>query len=123
MRTRIVRVDASGAEIAASERAVSRAEFSRALAQKESLAAALMKNPAIFGVGVGASNDSPGEAAIVLFVDTTKDFVPPPVLNGVRTVIRRSERFRAQYWNEHVQPRPACSMKAVAHSLDPHSLD
>lgn len=48
----------------------SSASFAQALAVKQKMAAGLMRaQPAIFGVGVGASYDNPAEAALVLYVD------------------------------------------------------
>jgi hypothetical protein len=47
--------------------------FSQVLAVKQRNAAALLKsNPAILGVGVGQSENNPGDAALVLFVDRHK---------------------------------------------------
>lgn len=56
--------------------------------------------PGIQGVGVGRSDDSPGEAAIVIY--TIKGDTHPPipaVIDGVRTKIVEGERFRASHWN------------------------
>jgi hypothetical protein len=68
----------------------------------------LRDNPAVFGVGVGASLDSPGEAVVTVFVDKDKAYIPPAVLDGARTHVVYGERFRGWGWNEREQPH-ACS--------------
>ncbi len=67
----------------------------------------LESNAAIFGVGVGASADSPGEAVLGVFVSKDASYTPPPVLHGVRTQINRADPFRAWGWNEH-EPAGSC---------------
>jgi hypothetical protein len=90
--------------------AISEEELARVAAVKEQWAQQLMRaNPAVFGVGVGSSDDSPGEAAVVLFVDKDMAYEPPPALDGTRTKVVRADRFRAWGWNEHGQQR-ACSL-------------
>ena len=63
------------------------AVFNQAVAVKQQVAQALMKqNPAFFGVGVGQSFDNPKEAALVIYVDRRQ--VPatlPPTIDGLRT--------------------------------------
>jgi hypothetical protein len=63
------------------------AVFNQAVAVKQQVAQALMKqNPAFFGVGVGQSFDNPKEAALVIYVDRRQ--VPatlPPTIGGLRT--------------------------------------
>jgi hypothetical protein len=63
------------------------AVFNQAVAVKQQVAQALMKqNPAFFGVGVGQSFDNPKEAALVIYVDRRQ--VPatlPPTISGLRT--------------------------------------
>ena len=77
-------------------------EIQRALQVKEQEAHELMKNHAIFAVGISSSEDAPGEAAIIVYEDSTMPAVGiPPSLQGVRTKIVRSDRFRASGWNEH----------------------
>lgn len=109
VRTRIVPISASAASGLPAV-AVSEAEVARIAAIKQQHAEQLLReNPAIFGVGVGASEDSSGEAAVVLFVDKDMSYTPPTVLDGARVKVRRSDRFRAWGWNESQQPR-ACSL-------------
>jgi hypothetical protein len=60
-----------------------------------------MKTPAVFAVGVAASEDSPGEAALIVYVDQGASFTLPPVIDGVRTKIFRTSRIRTFDWKEH----------------------
>ena len=110
IRTRIVPTSARGSGSAGPDIAVAEAEVARVAAIKDQHAEQLLReNPAIFGVGVGASEDSPGEAAVILFVDQDMSYTPPIALDGARIKVRRSDRFRAWGWNERQQPR-ACSV-------------
>ncbi|HSB76128.1 MAG TPA: hypothetical protein VLC12_10785 [Terriglobales bacterium] len=90
--------------------AISEAEVGRVAAVKQQHARELLRrSPAIFGVGVGASDDSPGEAAVVLFVDKDMTYSAPATLDGARTKVVRSDRFRAWGWNEQQQAQ-SCSV-------------
>jgi hypothetical protein len=103
VRTRIRRVSEAQSAVAIAD-----AEVARVAAVKQQRGLELLRqNPAIFGVGVGASADSPGEAALVLFVDKDMPYTAPPVVDGARTRIYRSDRFRAWGWNQRRQPH-AC---------------
>ncbi|MGE5205954.1 MAG: hypothetical protein ACM3PW_10085, partial [Chlamydiota bacterium] len=114
VRTRIV--SAASIQAQSPGTRVSETEVERVVAVKEQRAQELMRgNPAIFGVGVGASEDSPGEAALVLFVDKDMTYTPPPALDGARVKVVRSDRFRAWGWNERGQ-RHACSLPRRAAS-------
>jgi hypothetical protein len=63
------------------------------------------------GVGIGSSVDSPGEAALIIFLIHGIPHDPiPPVIDGLRTRVRESSRFRAGFGSE--QPRRACSHSA-----------
>ena len=58
---------------------------------------ALMQRRGVQGVGVTSSVDSPGEAALMIFVIRGVERDPiPPVIDGLRTRIRESSRFRAR---------------------------
>lgn len=118
VRTRIVPVSAAEANTNSMARgsaaSVSESEVARVASVKEQHAEQLMRgNRAIFGVGVGASKDSPGEAVLVLFVDKDMSYTAPAVLDGARTQVIRTDRFRAWGWNEHEQPR-ACRAASFA---------
>jgi hypothetical protein len=110
IRTRIVPTSAAGSESAVPEVAVAETEVARVATIKERHAEQLLRdNRAIFGVGVGASEDSPGEAAVILFVDQDMAYTAPITLDGARIKVSRSDRFRAWGWNER-QQRRACSV-------------
>ena len=80
----------------ASTVALAEAEVKRATDVKTQHEAALMVDPAVIGVGVGASEDSPEEAAVVIYVDKEKAHVPiPAVIDGVRTKVIVTDRFHA----------------------------
>lgn len=116
VRTKIVPVSAAEAHTtfapAPGVTGLSQQEVARVSAVKEQWAQRLMReNPAVFGVGVGASEDSPGEAAVAVFVDKDRPYTPPPVLDGARTRVVRADRFRAWGWNEHQQPRSCSTAK------------
>ena len=56
----------------------------------------LMKMSGVQGVGITSSVDSPGEAALMIFlIDGVAHPAIPPVIDGLRTRIRVSSRFRA----------------------------
>src|SRR5208283_1489193 len=75
---------------------ISEAEFARAKAIHQAHVQEWMSKAGIQGVGIGSSVDSPGEAALVLFVirGVAHEAIPP-VISGLRTRVRESSRFRA----------------------------
>ncbi|MGC2723083.1 MAG: hypothetical protein WA224_03905 [Candidatus Acidiferrales bacterium] len=81
---------------------------------KEKHVAELMSDPAVQGVGVGASFDSPGEAAIGIFVLKNKPHQPiPTTIDGVRTRIKETTGFRAIV--DHSPNVAGCSAHKSAH--------
>lgn len=55
-----------------------------------------MRQPGVQGVGITSSVDSPGEAALMIFLIRGAAHNPiPPVIDGLRTRIRESSRFQA----------------------------
>jgi len=78
--------------------ALTTAEIARASAAKTDSVAGLMQLSGIQGVGVTASADSAGEAALLVYVvrGATHDAIPR-VVNGVRTAIRASSLFRSGF--------------------------
>ncbi|HEV2731383.1 MAG TPA: hypothetical protein VGV15_15235, partial [Terriglobales bacterium] len=98
------------ANMSQSEEALSDAEVSRATAAKEKHAERLMSDPAILGVGVGRSADDPSQGALVIYIDKTfASRSIPAQIDGVRTKVIRTDRFRAYGWGKHSEERPACS--------------
>lgn len=84
-------------------------EVLRAKTVKDRHADSMMSNPAILGVGVGASQDSPGESAIVVFVEQGKHVTVPVEIDGVRTRIIETDRFRTFNWGKRT--RNSCSRR------------
>ena len=88
---------------------VSDAEVARARIVHTAHAADLIKLSGVQGVGITSSVDSPGEAALMILTIRGATLEPiPPVLDGLRTRIRESSRFRAGYGDS--QPRRGCSV-------------
>ena len=84
-------------------------EVMRARAVKEQHAQDLMSNAAILGVGVGASNDNPSEAAVVVFVEKGNLVAVPAAIDGARTRVVVTDRFRTFNWGQRTVK--ACSRK------------
>ena len=78
--------------------AISESEFARVRAAKELHIESLMSTSGIFGVGVGASKDSLGEGALVIFVEQGRQITIPAEIDGVRTRVIEGEPFRAFNW-------------------------
>jgi hypothetical protein len=104
VRTKLIKTTAFAAqsahESATSAEAVSAAEVLRVASIKQRRVAELMKNPAVFAVGVAASQDSPGEAAMIVYVDQGSAFTLPPVVDGARTKILRTTKIRTFDWKQ-----------------------
>lgn len=114
VRTRVVYEQA--ADAAPSARAavgamptMTRQELLRGIAVKAQHAKELMANPAIIGVGVGASHDNPSESALVVFIERGKQASVPAEIDGIRTRIQFTDRFRAFGWGKSA-PK-SCSRK------------
>jgi hypothetical protein len=76
---------------------ISEAEVARGEAAVIARAAGLMEHRGIQGVGVSSSLDAPGEAALMIFAvrGVPRDPIPA-VIDGLRTRIRETSRFRAR---------------------------
>jgi len=75
---------------------VSDAEMARVKVVHTAHVEALMKQAGVQGVGIGSSVDSPGEAVLMIFTIRGVPQDPiPAVIDGVRTRVRESSRFRA----------------------------
>ena len=84
--------------------AVSDAEMERAKVVHGAHSADLMKLAGVQGVGIGSSIDSPGEAALMIFTIRGVPHDPiPAVIDGLRTRVRESSRFRAGTVGAEVQ--------------------
>lgn len=113
VRTRIVEGDLfarrgaiSAVDTAANEQAagmvpqatssISQAEFERAIIVHGAHADEWMAQTGVQGVGITSSADSPGEAALMIFVIRGAQHPAiPAVVDGLRTRVRESSRFRA----------------------------
>lgn len=83
---------------------ISDAEIARAKVVHTAHVASLMKQAGVQGVGIGSSIDSPGEAALMIFTIRGVPQAPiPPVIDGLRTRVRESSRFRAGLVGAEVQ--------------------
>jgi hypothetical protein len=83
-------------------------EFNRGLLAKDNQRSHILQS-GIQGVGVGRSDDAPGEAAIVIYTIKGQAHAPiPAVINGVRTKIIDDEHFRASGWNPQFETHGAC---------------
>jgi hypothetical protein len=90
---------------------VSDAEVARAKVVHTAHVDGLMKQPGVQGVGITSSVDSPGEAALMIYVIRGVAHNPiPPVIDGLRTRVRESSRFRAGFGD--AEPHRACSLPA-----------
>jgi hypothetical protein len=87
---------ATVAESPQEESSLSEAEMARATTVKELYEAELMRDPAVIGVAVGANEQAPSEAVVLIFVNKHKRAgTLPKSLAGVRTKIVYTEPFRA----------------------------
>ncbi len=101
----------AGAAAPVHGKGLSASEFHRALAAKEGHWQQLFQDAAIQGVGVGEDPDNPGQGAVVIYVEQGRAHGPIPTeIDGVKTVVVVTDRFRASGWNEPVQGG-SCSKK------------
>jgi hypothetical protein len=98
---------------------ISAAEMARANAVHAAHAKELMELAGVQGVGVTSSVDSPGEAALMIFVIRGVTRAPiPAVIDGLRTRVRESSRFRAGYGDVKGQrAQKACIVPGTRRSL------
>ncbi len=76
---------------------ISEAETERAIRVQEVREGGFMGRRGIQGVGVSSSLDAPGEAALMIFTIRGVEHDPiPAVVDGLRTRVRESNRFRAK---------------------------
>lgn len=104
-------VTCSAAAQAVTTRGISGPEFDRALNAKEAHWQELFQDDAIQGVGVGADPENPGQGAVVIYVEQGRAHGPIPTeIDGVKTVVVMTDRFRATGWNETTE-RGSCPTK------------
>lgn len=92
---------------------ISEAEFARAKVVHQARVDEWMGKAGVQGVGIGSSVDSPGEAALVLFVirGVQRETIPP-VIDSLRTRVRESSRFLAGL--DDSNSRGSCSAGAAS---------
>lgn len=95
-------------------------ETARAKAAHTSLVDEWMKQPGVQGFGVSSSADSPGEAALMIFLirGAAHDAIPA-VIGGVRTRVRESSRFHAGL--DGLRPGGGCSLR-MAKTAEPGTV-
>jgi hypothetical protein len=75
---------------------ISESEMARAKPVHAAHAQELMSQPGVQGVGITSSLDAPGEAALMIFLVRGAAHSPiPAVIDGLRTRVRESSRFKA----------------------------
>lgn len=90
---------------------ISEAEVGRAQMVHRAHADEWMNKAGVQGVGIGSSADAPGEAALVIFLVRSVPHDPvPAVIDGLRTRVRETGRFRAGFGQ--IPEQQACSMPA-----------
>ena len=105
-------VNAQSAEAPQAVYSISQVEFRRAKVVHAAHVAELMQQPAVQGVGITSSVDSPGEAALMIFlIRGVPHNAIPPIIDGLRTRVRESSAFRAGYGGS--RPQHACSLPAT----------
>jgi hypothetical protein len=88
---------------------ISDSEVARARVVHTAHADELLKRPGVQGIGISSSVDSPGEAALIIFLIRGEAHDPiSPVIEGLRTRVRESSRFRAGFGD--ALPHRACSL-------------
>ena len=94
---------------------ISEAEVARAKIVHEAHVDELMNMDGVQGVGITSSVDSPGEAALMIFLirGVTHPAIPP-VIDGLRTRIRESTRLRAGFGDS--RPKRVCSVPGTGKS-------
>jgi hypothetical protein len=92
--------------------AIATREYERAKTVHAAHADEWMKQAGVQGVGVTSSVDAPGEAALMIFVIRGAQHPAiPAVIDGLRTRVRESSRFRAGNWG--TEPRKACRVPSA----------
>ena len=73
----------------------------------------LMSRAAIFGVGIGASKDSAGEAALVIYLDRGASVPIPAEIDGTRTRVVRTDHFTTSVWGSSGKGPRSCSKSSL----------
>ncbi|MBA0088461.1 MAG: hypothetical protein HRJ53_26035 [Acidobacteria bacterium Pan2503] len=96
---------------------ISETEVRRAKIVHETHVDELMKMDGVQGVGITSSLDSPGEAALMIFlIRGVAHAAILPLIDGLRTRVRESTRFRAGFADS--QPTRGCSAPSPGKGLE-----
>jgi hypothetical protein len=91
---------------------ISQSEVARAKVVQAVHQAELLKQPGVQGVGITSSVDSPGEAALLIYLTRGVEHgAIPQVMESLRTRVREGDRFRADFGGAH--RRPGCPVPAA----------
>lgn len=94
------------------------ADVERTIGVKELHADAMMAQAGIQGIGVAVSDDNPLDPAVLIFTVTGEQHPPiPATIDGIRTRVIESDRFRAFGWGKETVQTPTCSGKAAKPEL------
>ena len=92
---------------------MSEGELDRGLVAKDNHRNEFMQS-GFQGIGVGFSDDAPGESAIVIYTIAGQAHAAiPAVIDGVRTKIIEGSRFRSSGWNPQFERGGACGKAPV----------
>lgn len=94
---------------------ISKTAIASAIRVKSQHSAELLTDKKVLGVGVAASKDSPGEAAIVIYVDRSSTVSIPAEIDGTRTQVVRTDPFRTSGWGKEAPS--ACFTSTVPKRL------
>jgi hypothetical protein len=94
-------------------------EAERQRAQLAQAQARMLVNPAvgILGVGVGKSNDHPGEAAVILYTDEKMTASVPTTIGGVRTLVIPTTARAVMYSMAPQTPQEASAVQLTSTAL------
>src|SRR5271169_2248570 len=86
-------------------------QMQKARAVQAAHVAELLKQPGVLGVGISASVDAPGEAALLIYVKhgASTDAIPAE-LDGMRTRLRETGPFMAG--KDDNAPAPSCRVRS-----------
>jgi len=96
---------------------ISDSELARAKTVQSAHVDEWMNQPGVQGFGISSSVDSPGEAALMIFLIRGAAHPPiPPLIDRMRTRLRESSRFRAGF-GDAAHPQRPCSVPATKGTL------
>jgi hypothetical protein len=103
--------------------AISDSEYARAKAIHSARVGEWMHKSRVPGVGIGSSADSPGEAALVIFlIRGVAHDAMPPVIDGVRTRVRESSPCVAGVGHERSKDVGKVQSRPSVRATDPQLL-